>query len=124
MNIIRAKEPFALMIFIYTESVINLNILVTDAKCAMSVKEFGRSDSERGSLSSLEIDVRPTEYSTRDSVTSLHYRSLQTQNALPVAITDSPTRSKQLLQCSDVPSRKRYHTAPREKHRVSIQSKA
>ncbi|XP_050420548.1 discoidin domain-containing receptor tyrosine kinase B-like isoform X3 [Adelges cooleyi] len=92
---------------------------VTDAKCAMSVKEFGRSDSERGSLSSLEIDVRPTEYSTRDSVTSLHYRSLQTQNALPVAITDSPTRSKQLLQCSDVPSRKRYHTAPREKHRMA-----
>lgn len=89
----------------------------------MSAKEFCRSDSERGSLSSLEIDVRAAEYSTRDSVTSLHYRSLQSQPPpppVPVQV-DAPVRPKH-LQCSntDVPTtRKRFHTAPREKHRVS-----
>lgn len=81
------------------------------------MKEFCRSDSERGSLSSLDIDVRPAEYSTRDSVTSLHYRSLQNQ-VLPMSVADVPIRPKHLQCTADVPSRKRFHTAPREKHRV------
>lgn len=98
-------------------------VSVSDARSTMSAKEFCRSDSERGSLSSLEIDVRAAEYSTRDSVTSLHYRSLQSQPPpppVPVQV-DAPVRPKH-LQCStiDVPTtRKRFHTAPREKHRVS-----
>ncbi|XP_026809567.1 discoidin domain-containing receptor 2-like [Rhopalosiphum maidis] len=94
-----------------------------DARSTISAKEFCRSDSERGSLSSLEIDVRATEYSTRDSVTSLHYRSLQSQPPpppVPIQV-DAPVRPKH-LQCSntDIPTtRKRFHTAPREKHRMA-----
>lgn len=93
---------------------------VTDAKNSIAVKEFCRSDSERGSLSSLDIDIRPTEYSTRDSVTSLHYRSLQNQALLPMSVVaDVPVRPKHLQCTTDLPSRKRFHTAPREKHRVN-----
>lgn len=95
--------------------------LVTDAKNTIAVKEFCRSDSERGSLSSLDIDIRPTEYLTRDSVTSLHYRSLQNQALLPMSVVaDVPVRPKHLQCTTDIPSRKRFHTAPREKHRVSL----
>lgn len=96
-------------------------VLVTDAKSTISVKEYCHSDSERGSLSSLEMDIRPpmtAEYLTKDNAASLHYRSLQNQ-ALPV-VFDVPARPKN-LQChvtTDIPSRKRFHTAPREKHRV------
>jgi len=103
--------------------VIKTCVSVSDARSTISAKEFCRSDSERGSLSSLEIDVRATEYSTRDSVTSLHYRSLQSQPPpppVPIQV-DAPVRPKH-LQCSntDIPTtRKRFHTAPREKHRVS-----
>lgn len=94
---------------------------VTEAKSTVSVKEYCHSDSERGSLSSLEMDIRPpmtAEYLTKDNAASLHYRSLQNQ-ALPVVL-DTPARPKN-LQChvtADIPSRKRFHTAPREKHRV------
>jgi len=97
-------------------------VSVVDARSTISGKEFCRSDSERGSLSSLDTDVRATEYSTRDSVTSLHYRSLQSQPPPPPVQVDAPVRPKH-LQCNiatDVPAtRKRFHTAPREKHRVS-----
>lgn len=93
---------------------------VADAKSTISTKEFCRSDSEQGSLSSLEIDVKPAEYSTRDSITSLHYRSLQNQ-VLPISVAaETPIHRPKHLQCPpDLPSRKRFHTAPREKHRVS-----
>ncbi|VVC28233.1 Coagulation factor 5/8 C-terminal domain,Tyrosine-protein kinase, active site,Protein kinase [Cinara cedri] len=92
---------------------------ITDVKSsAISAQEFCHSDSERGSLSSLEIEARPTEHSIRDSVTSLHYRSLQNQ-ALPMLVADVPIRPKHLQCTADVPSRKRFHTAPREKHRMA-----
>lgn len=97
-------------------------VSVVDARSTISGKEFCRSDSERGSLSSLDTDVRAAEYSTRDSVTSLHYRSLQSQPPPPPvpAQVDAPVRPKHLQCNTEVQAtRKRFHTAPREKHRVS-----
>lgn len=112
-------RAYGSFIFSFSAVLFVLIVSVTDAKSAVPAQEYCRSDSERGSSSSLENDVRPAEYSTRDSVTSLHYRSLTNQQAPPVLMPEAPVRPKHLQCAADVPSRKRFHTAPREKHRVS-----